>query len=60
MLEKGFLCVIGLIIGLAVPYIIKAIKWFVSNHTKWGKQKIKQTNKKSYSDLIEELRRAFK
>jgi len=56
MLDK----VIGIVIGLIIPYIIKAIKWFVLNHTKWGKQKIKQTNKKSYSDLIEDLRRAFK
>ena len=56
MLDK----VIGIVIGLVIPYIIKVIKWFILNHTKWGKQKIKQTNKKSYSDLIEELRRAFK
>ena len=60
MLEKGILCVVAFATGLIVPYVIKVIKWFVSSHTKWGKEKIKQANKKSFSDLVEELRRAFK
>ena len=60
MLEKALGFVIGVGVGLILHYIIKAIKWFISNRTRWGKEKIKQANKKNFSDVIEDLRRAFK